>query len=164
MKLGTVPEDDGLEDLKALVNELEARVARLESNLEQNLKLIEKNLKKLAKDIISLKEKVSVNTQNYENLLNRVMFLESQLQDYLNDLGGALGNIETFDERLILQRLEQQIEDRGGINIGDRWRIRFKDDENKDLFIQDRQKKGYYRFRTTDCNQVVEGCVTGKAC
>lgn len=61
------------------------------------------------------------------------------------DMSGALG------------ALEEQIKEAGGLNIGDRWRLRFKDDSNKDLFLQDRKKKGYYRFRTTGCDRIVLG-------
>jgi hypothetical protein len=38
----------------------------------------------------------------------------------------------------VLGALENEIRNAGGINIGDRWRLRFKDDANKDIFLQDR--------------------------
>jgi len=64
----------------------------------------------------------------------------------------------------ILAALEEQIENNKGLNIGARWRLRFKDDENKDLFLQDRKKKGYYRFRTTKCDRIVPGCKVDPCC
>ena len=83
--------------------------------------------------------------------------MKSDFERMLNDVGARLdtvGQIE-FDG---LGALEDQIKEAGGLNIGDRWRLRFKDGSNKDFFIQDRVKKGYYRFRTTGCDHVVQGC------
>jgi hypothetical protein len=87
------------------------------------------------------------------------------LSKYLGDLKGALGNISTGNtEEEILAALENQIQLRGGLNIGDRWRLRFKSGSNNDLFLQDKLNKGYYRFRTTNCNNVVDGVKTNAAC
>jgi len=70
----------------------------------------------------------------------------------VKDLSGVLG------------ALEAEIKQQGGINIGDRWRLRFKDDANKDIFLQDRQQKGYYRFRTTKCDRLVKSAKVNCNC
>ena len=71
----------------------------------------------------------------------------------LSDLAAQPGDVP--ETPLELSTIEAAIKERGGLNIGDRWRLRFKDDSNKDFFIQDRLKKGYYRFKTTGCDQIV---------
>jgi hypothetical protein len=80
--------------------------------------------------------------------------MKSEFERMLNEVGAdvsRLGSVELDS----LGALEDQIKEAGGLNIGDRWKLRFKDDSNKDFFIQDTKKKGYYRFRTTGCDHVV---------
>ena len=70
----------------------------------------------------------------------------------------GIGNVN-YDE--ILKGLEEKIHENKGLNFGPRWRLRFKDDDNKDFYLQDRKSKGYYRFRTTKCNRLVQGVKCG---
>lgn len=107
--------------------------------------------------------KISKNTADIRELRREMDLMKSEFEQMLNEIGSSindLGNVE-FDG---LGALEDQIKNAGGLNIGDRWRLRFKDGDNKDFFIQDRQKKGYYRFRTTGCDHVVQGVNVSDCC
>mgnify|MGYP006875439328 FL=1 len=107
--------------------------------------------------------KIAKNTQDIKELRREMDLMRQEFENMLRDVGATvekLGNVE-FDG---LGALEDQIKESGGLNIGDRWRLRFKDGSNKDFFIQDRQKKGYYRFRTTGCDHVVTGCNVDPCC
>jgi uncharacterized coiled-coil protein SlyX len=124
--------------------------------LQGNLKILEEKL--MAQDI-----KINKNSQDIKELRRDIDLMKSEFERMLNEVGSKmdqLGNVE-FDG---LGALEDQIKAAGGLNIGDRWRLRFKDGDNKDFFIQDRQKKGYYRFRTTGCDHVVQGCNVDPCC
>lgn len=67
---------------------------------------------------------------------SKIMFFkfESELRNKLSQLTTQPG--ETPSETpLELSTIEAASKKRGGLNIGDRWRLRFKDDNNKDFFI-----------------------------
>lgn len=89
--------------------------------------------------------------------------MKSDFEGMLNEIGSELDKVGAveFDG---LGALEDQISEAGGLNIGNRWRLRFKEGNNKDFFIQDREKKGYYRFRTTGCDHVVQGVNVDSCC
>lgn len=83
--------------------------------------------------------------------------MESELRNLIGKVGAQIGKVGQVNWNDALNALESQIKVNGGLNIGDRWRLRFKDDAcNKDFFIQDKNKKGYYRFKTTACDNVVK--------
>ena len=53
----------------------------------------------------------------------------------INKVGAQMDGLKNVDLSQVLPTLEQQIREAGGLNIGDRWRLRFKDDNNKDLYL-----------------------------
>ena len=97
-------------------------------------------------------------------VMREIDLLKSQFEDGMNKVGSELEGMGQTDLTGVLAAMEEQIKEKGGINIGDRWRLRFKDDCNKDLFLQDRAKKGYYRFRTTKCDRIVPGVKCNPRC
>ena len=117
--------------------------------MEEKMMAQDMRINKNAKDISDLQKDMDLMKSDFEAMLNKIG----------NEMEG-LRNVEFSG----LGALEDQIKEAGGLNIGDRWRLRFKDGSNKDFFIQDRAKKGYYRFRTTGCDHVVEGCNVDPCC
>jgi uncharacterized coiled-coil protein SlyX len=98
--------------------------------LQDNLRILEEKL--AGQDL-----KINQNTQGLNDLRMEMDLMKSDFERMLNEVGSqmeGLGQVE-FDG---LGALEDQIKDAGGLNIGDRWRLRFKDGCNKDFFIQDR--------------------------
>ena len=79
-------------------------------------------------------------------------------------IGADIDGLDNTDLSGVLGALEEQIKLKGGLKIGERWTLRFKNDSNKDLFLQDREKKGYYRFRTTACDRIVPGIKCNPNC
>jgi hypothetical protein len=143
---------------------LAARVGALEENLKGQLDKINQNFLTLEKEISSVKGMAQQNKSDIEYLSSRLDQLEISLENYLQQLKGSLGasGDATLSEEEILLALENQISERGGLKLGPRWRLRFLNNGNNDLFLQDKLNGGYYRFRTTDCNHVVDGIVTNK--
>lgn len=105
-------------------------------------------------DIQSLNDEVT-------QLKKTIAALKAEFDGALKNLGSQMNGIGNLDFDEILRGLEDKITENKGLNFGPRWRLRFKDDDNKDLFLQDRKSKGYYRFRTTKCNRVVQGVKCG---
>lgn len=78
--------------------------------------------------------KINKNTKDIKDLNMEMELMKSDFERMLNEVGASveqLGAVE-FDG---LGALEDQIKEAGGLNIGDRWRLRFKDGSNKDFFI-----------------------------
>jgi len=88
--------------------------------------------------------------------------LKDELMNAINKVGASIPGEVDMDG--VLGALEDQIAEAGGLNFGDRWRLRFKDDSNKDFFLHDKTGKGYYRFRTTGCDRIVKGTKCNPCC
>ncbi len=97
--------------------------------LQSNIRLLEEKL--LAQNAVIEKNSIEI-----RELRREMALMKSEFERMLNEVGAdvnRLGNVETAS----LGALEDQIKEAGGLNIGDRWKLRFKDDSNKDFFIQD---------------------------
>jgi hypothetical protein len=121
-------------------------------------------MKFLATQIAKNTKDIRKNQEDIIDIRNQFGLLRKEFEDKFNQVGSALDGIGEVDMDGVLGALEKQIKEKKGLNIGDRWRLRFKDDENKDLFLQDRKKKGYYRFRTTGCDRMVRGIKCNPGC
>lgn len=122
------------------------------------------NLGTLEETIQGHDVRIERNTGDIKMLREELAKLRSELMILISRVGSEIKKVGNVDWSGALGSLEDQIEAAGGLNIGNRWRIRFKDDENKDFFIQDKSKKGYYRFRTTGCDNIVKGIKCNPCC
>jgi len=156
------------EKLAALMKSLDARFEKVFNDLmksqnkmgeemKNGFEMTSRDLKFLATQLEKSNGRIEQNEGDIRNLQRAVELLKQQLEDSMEQVGSSLDNIGETDYSGALNALEDQIAEAGGLNIGDRWRLRFKDDVNKDIFLQDREKKGYYRFRTTACDHIVKG-------
>lgn len=128
------------------------------------MNIIVSNMKTLEESISTHDVRINRNTDDIKMLKEELAKLRSELMILISKVGSEIKKVGNVDWTGALGVLEEQIQANGGLNIGNRWRIRFKDDENKDFFIQDKSKKGYYRFRTTGCDHIVKGCRVNKPC
>lgn len=154
---------DSVFGIRDALQSLEDRMTMNNEQITQNMITLQNNLKMLDDKLMIHDQKINKNTADIRDLRREMDLMKSEFENMLNEIGSSideLGNVE-FDG---LGALEDQIKNAGGLNIGDRWRLRFKDGDNKDFFIQDRQKKGYYRFRTTGCDHVVQGVNVDDCC
>ena len=86
----------------------------------------------LEEKLLDQDARVTKNTQDIRDLLRELQLMRSEFEQMINEVGNVepgMGN---------LGDLEDEIKSAGGLNIGDRWRLRFKEGDNKDFFIQDR--------------------------
>ena len=86
----------------------------------------------LEEKLLAQDARVTKNTQDIRDLLRELQLMRSEFEQMINEVGNVepgMGN---------LGDLEDEIKSAGGLNIGDRWRLRFKEGDNKDFFIQDR--------------------------
>lgn len=51
--------------------------------------------------------------------------MQSSLANMIKKVGSQMDSIKNVDLSQVLPVLEQQIKDAGGLNIGERWRLRF---------------------------------------
>jgi DNA-binding transcriptional regulator YiaG len=146
----------GLEDLLESTSENQKVMSQNMLTLQGNLRLLEEKM--MAQDTRIVK-----NSQDIKEMRREMELMRSEFERMLNEVGATITGLgdREFDG---LGALEDQIKEAGGLNMGNRWRLRFKEGSNKDFFIQDREKKGYYRFRTTGCDHVVTGCNVEPCC
>ena len=138
---------------------------RFEANLElnaNNFKTIQNNMKFLDEKLNEHELKINKNTEDIKMIRRELEILKGELMDAINKVGSSIPGEPDMDG--VLGALEDQIKEAGGLNFGDRWRLRFKDDSNKDFFIHDKKGKGYYRFRTTGCDRIVKGIKCDPCC
>lgn len=164
-------EQDEFDDLKneffTLRGDLTNMLSKIEENqniVSDNMNTIVGNLKTLEETIAGQDVRIQRNTEDSKYLKEELAKLRSELMILITKVGSEIKKVGNVDWSGALGELEDQIAAQGGLNIGNRWRIRFKDDSNKDFFIQDRNKKGYYRFRTTGCDNIVKGCRANPCC
>lgn len=131
-------------------------------NTDNNFQKVQQNMKFLATQIAKNSKNIQQNTNDISQLRKEMDLMREELRLAIAEVGSQIpGDVDLSG---VLAALEEQIAANKGLNIGARWRLRFKDDENKDLFLQDRQKKGYYRFRTTKCARLVPGLKCDPRC
>jgi hypothetical protein len=167
--VGVMPEE--LDTLKneifVVQNQLKDFMESVLTNKEMvkaNFLTIGENMKFLADQLNGLDGRITDNADEIKLVREEFELTRQDLMNKINQLGAAIpGDIDMSG---ILGALEDQIKESGGLNFGDRWRLRFKDDCNKDLFLQDREKKGYYRFRTTCNDRLVDStkCIPTPKC
>ena len=164
-------EQEEFDDLKneffVLREDLTNMLGRIEDNqniVTDNMNTIVSNLKTLEEGMTGHDLRIQRNADEIKGLKEEIAKLRSELMMLISKVGSDLKKVGNVDWNGALGVLEDQISAAGGLNIGNRWRIRFKDDSNKDFFIQDRNKKGYYRFRTTGCDHIVKGCRVNNCC
>lgn len=167
--VGVTPDEFGLlqNEVGALKKALQDLNAKLNENgvtVDQKLQILLDNMKNLEQRVFNNEKGVTANRDNIKALRDEIDLLKSQLNMQVGKLKGQLKGLSAQDFTGVLGALEQEIKRAGGINIGDRWRLRFKDDANKDIFLQDRSQKGYYRFRTTKCDRLVKSCKANCNC
>lgn len=163
-----------LDDIDALKNELRDfkntlialsdKVEKHFTDTDANFKTIEQNMQFLDARLKEHSKKIDKNTSDIAGLRRELELLKQQMADQLAKVGSKIDGLGGTDLSGALGALEEQIKNAGGLNIGDRWRLRFQDNENKDIFLQDRNLKGYYRFRTTKCDRVVPGAKCNPCC
>lgn len=130
-------------------------------SVDNNFQKVEQNMKFLANQIAKNSKEIQTNAVDIKDLRRDMELMRSELQNAINQIGNRPSEVNMDG---VLAALEQQIAQNKGFNIGERWRLRFKDDDNKDLYIQDKKKKGYYRFRTTGCARLVPGVKCQPGC
>jgi hypothetical protein len=128
------------------------------------MQTIVSNMGALEQTLNNHDNRIDRNTDEIKALKEALAKLESEMMQLLSKVGADVRRAGQVNWSDALMTLENQIKQAGGLNIGDRWRLRFKDDSNKDLFLQDRSKKGYYRFRTTNCDHIVKGVKCNDCC
>lgn len=154
-------------EVGALTNALRALTQKFNERgltMDQRMKVLLDNLKKLELRVFANEKGVQANYDALKVIRDEINLLKSQIGLEVGKIKGAMKGMGVQDLRGVLGALESEIKNSGGINIGDRWRLRFKDDANKDIFLQDRLQKGYYRFRTTKCDRLVKSCKTNDCC
>ena len=128
------------------------------------MQTIVSNMGALEQTLNNHDNRIDRNTDEIKALKEALAKLESEMMQLLSKVGADVRRAGQVNWSDALMTLENQIKQAGGLNIGDRWRLRFKDDSNKDLFLQDRSKKGYYRFRTTNFDHIVKGVKCNDCC
>jgi hypothetical protein len=161
--------EEELEEMKGellgltdLVSTLTQSFGEYRLNVDNNFQKVEQNMKFLAAQIAKNAKATAANAGDIKEMRQEMELMRAELREAIDQVGAQIpGDIDMSG---VLAALEEQIALNKGFNIGERWRLRFKDDENKDLFLQDRQKKGYYRFRTSGCARLVPGLKCDPTC
>jgi large subunit ribosomal protein L17 len=156
-------EQSEFDNLKNVVFALRNQIADLEDAQKMATEVIQKNMSTLMNNLKMLEERMNEQDLKINKNAQDIKDLQRQFELMRQEFMGMLEEVGSREISLGLGELEDEIKAAGGLNIGDRWKLRFKDGSNKDFFIQDKQRKGYYRFRTTGCDHVVQGCNI-KAC
>jgi hypothetical protein len=68
---------------------------------------------------------INQNTQDINDLKKNMGLMQSSLGNMIKKVGSQMDSIKNVDLSQVLPVLEQQIKDAGGLNIGERWRLRF---------------------------------------
>ena len=68
---------------------------------------------------------INQNTQDINDLKKNMGLMQSSLVNMIKKVGSQMDSIKNVDLSQVLPVLEQQIKDAGGLNIGERWRLRF---------------------------------------
>lgn len=68
---------------------------------------------------------INQNTQDINDLKKNMGLMQSSLANMIKKVGSQMDSIKNVDLSQVLPVLEQQIKDAGGLNIGERWRLRF---------------------------------------
>jgi hypothetical protein len=82
-------------------------------------------LKSLEKQLNEHLVLINQNTQDINDLKKNMGLMQSSLVNMIKKVGSQMDSIKNVDLSQVLPVLEQQIKDAGGLNIGERWRLRF---------------------------------------
>jgi hypothetical protein len=82
-------------------------------------------LKSLEKQLNEHLVLINQNTQDINDLKKNMGLMQSSLANMIKKVGSQMDSIKNVDLSQVLPVLEQQIKDAGGLNIGERWRLRF---------------------------------------
>jgi hypothetical protein len=82
-------------------------------------------LKSLEKQLNEHLVLINQNTQDINDLKKNMGLMQSSLGNMIKKVGSQMDSIKNVDLSQVLPVLEQQIKDAGGLNIGERWRLRF---------------------------------------
>lgn len=107
------------------ITQLSAKLASFQTITKQNQQTLQDNLKSLEKQLNEHLVLINQNTQDINDLKKNMGLMQSSLANMIKKVGSQMDSIKNVDLSQVLPVLEQQIKDAGGLNIGERWRLRF---------------------------------------